>query len=143
MPSVPVCVRVSSSSSSSSFSIKQRNNKSNKTGLKKKSKFTIDCNAPGGKILDVAVFEKFLHDRIKVDGKAGNLGTSVTITRDKNRIVVQSVVPMSKRYMKYLTKKYLKKKQIRDFLRVVSTSKNVYTLKYFATAEAAMEEETA
>lgn len=32
----------------------------------------------------------------------------------------------SKRYLKYLTKKYLKKQQLRDYLRVMSRDKAVY-----------------
>jgi len=37
----------------------------------------------------------------------------------------------SGRYLKYLTKKFLKKQQLRDWLRVVSTSKGEYSLKFF------------
>lgn len=37
------------------------------------------------RVLDPASFEKFLHDRIKVNGKAGQLGDVVTITREKVR----------------------------------------------------------
>jgi hypothetical protein len=37
-------------------------------------KFTIDCWQPmEDKVLDPVAFEKFLHDRIKVNGKAGKL----------------------------------------------------------------------
>ena len=37
------------------------------------------------------------------------------------------------RYLKYLTKKYLKKQQLRDYLHVVAnnTMKNTYELRYF------------
>jgi large subunit ribosomal protein L22e len=38
---------------------------------------------------------------------------------------------MSKRYLKYLTKKYLKKQQLRDFLRVIAHKKDSYELRYF------------
>jgi large subunit ribosomal protein L22e len=41
----------------------------------------------------------------------------------------------SKRYLKYLAKKFLKKQQMRDFLRVVSTNKSTYELKYFNIQE--------
>ena len=37
----------------------------------------------------------------------------------------------SGRYLKYLTKKFLKKQQLRDWLRVVSTQKHEYSLKFF------------
>ena len=56
--------------------------------------------------------EKFLQDRIKVSGKTGNLGDLVTISRDKAKVTVASDIPFSKRYLKYLSKKYLKKQQV-------------------------------
>lgn len=81
--------------------------------------------------MDPEAFKKYLHDRIKVNGKAGDLGTKVNITRDKSKLVVVAELPFSKRYLKYLTKKYLKKEQLRDFLHVIATSKGTYELKYY------------
>lgn len=92
----------------------------------------MDLSAPvEDRVLDPASFEKFLHDSIKVAGKAGNLGTKVVISREKNKVLVVAEPPFSKRYLKYLSKKYLKKQQLRDFLRVIATSKNSYEFKYF------------
>ena len=114
------------------FTNSQKKVVAKKVARKAIAKFTIDCSAPvEDKVLDPASFEKFLHDKIKVMGKAGNLGTKVTITREKNKIAVAAELPFSKRYLKYLTKKYLKKQQLRDFLNVVATSKGTYELKYF------------
>lgn len=50
---------------------------------------------------------------------------------------------VSIRYLKYLTKKYLKKHNVRDWLRVIASNKdkNVYELRYFNIAENAEEEE--
>jgi hypothetical protein len=47
------------------------------------------------------------------------------------------------RYLKYLTKKYLKKHNVRDWLRVIASNKdrNVYELRYFNIAENEGEEE--
>jgi hypothetical protein len=56
--------------------------------------------------------EKYLKERIKVDGKAGNLGDKVQVSRDKSKIVVTAETAFSKRYLKYLAKKYLKKNQV-------------------------------
>jgi large subunit ribosomal protein L22e len=47
--------------------------------------------------MDITSFEKFLQDRIKVAGKAGVLGDTVTITREKNKISVTSENAFSKR----------------------------------------------
>ena len=38
-------------------------------------------------------------------------------------------MPFSKRYLKYLTKKYLKKQNLRDFLHVIAPSKTSYELR--------------
>merc|ERR1712198_263306 len=106
-------------------------------GKRKKQilKFTLDCTHPvEDGIMDAANFEQFLQERIKVNGKAGNLGGGVvSIERSKSKITVSSEVPFSKRYLKYLTKKYLKKNNLRDWLRVVAppTAKDTYELRYF------------
>ncbi|KAF5199135.1 60S ribosomal protein L22, partial [Thalictrum thalictroides] len=62
-----------------------------KGGKKKGASFVIDCAKPvEDKIMDIASLEKFLQERIKVGGKAGALGDSVTISREKNKITVTS-----------------------------------------------------
>lgn len=83
-------------------------------------------------MLDVATFEKFLKDSIKVDGKAGNLGEAIDVSMEKTKVVVSADLPFSKRYLKYLTKKYLKKQQLRDYLHVVATNKSTYEMRYFS-----------
>jgi len=50
---------------------------------------------------------------------------------EKNKVQIVSDVHLSKRYMKYLTKKYLKKNNLRDWLRVVASSQTEYELRYF------------
>ncbi|OAY63900.1 60S ribosomal protein L22-2 [Ananas comosus] len=90
------------------------------------------------------VLEKFLQERIKVaGGRAGALGDAVAVARDKSRITVTSDGPFSKRYLKYLTKKYLKKHNVRDWLRVIASNKDhcIYELRYFNIAENEGEEE--
>jgi len=102
-------------------------------GAKVTNKYTINCSQPvSDKIFDLGAFEKFLHDRIKVEGRTGNLGDNVDIKSvGDGKIEVVTHIPFSGRYLKYLTKKFLKKQQLRDWLRVVSTSKGVYELRFF------------
>mmetsp|Transcript_27951 Transcript_27951/g.47841 ORF Transcript_27951/g.47841 Transcript_27951/m.47841 type:complete len:124 (-) Transcript_27951:60-431(-) len=101
-------------------------------GKKQLLKFTIDCQQPADdNIIEPKDLEKFLNSRIKVEGKTGNLGERVVVTRDKSKIHVSAEVPFSKRYLKYLSKKYLKMQQLRDFLRVVAPNKTSYELRYF------------
>jgi len=96
-------------------------------------KFIINASQPASdKIFDVSAFEKFLQDKIKVDGRVGNLGDTVQISQQGDgKIEVIAHTQFSGRYLKYLTKKFLKKQQLRDWLRVVSTSKGVYELRFF------------
>jgi large subunit ribosomal protein L22e len=118
--------------------------------------FIINASQPASdKIFDVSAFEKFLQDKIKVDGRVGNLGDTVQISQQgEGKIEVIAHTEFSGRYLKYLyvlptfsevryttsnfadqsqnrTKKFLKKQQLRDWLRVVSTSKGVYELRFF------------
>ena len=79
-------------------------------------------------IMDIASFEQFLTERIKVGGKVGALGDAVSVSSDKNSVTVSSESAMSKRYLKYLTKKYLKKHNVRDWLRVIAVSYTHLTL---------------
>ncbi|KAF4075600.1 hypothetical protein AMELA_G00220710 [Ameiurus melas] len=98
--------------------------------------FTLDCTHPvEDGILDSANFETFLREKVKVNGKTGNLGKMVQIARQRNRISVSSEKQFSKRYLKYLTKKYLKKNNLRDWLRVVASDKETYELRYFQISQ--------
>lgn len=94
-----------------------------------------------------------------MNGKTGNLGNIVQVGRMKNKINVTSEKQFSKRsvkknylkssdlkirdlifhcarrYLKYLTKKYLKKNNLRDWLRVVASDKDTYELRYFQISQ--------
>merc|ERR1712061_76968 len=101
-------------------------------GKKQMLKFTVDCQQPSDdNIIEAKELEKYFTNRIKVEGKTGNLGDKVTVSRDKAKIHVTAEAPFSKRYLKYLSKKYLKAQQLRDFLRVVAPNKTSYELRYF------------
>ncbi|KAK1754485.1 ribosomal protein L22e [Echria macrotheca] len=102
-------------------------------GPKTTKKFVINASQPASdKIFDVSAFEKFLNEKIKVDGRVGNLGDTIKISQSGDgKIEITAHNELSGRYLKYLTKKFLKKMQLRDWLRVVSTSKGVYELKFF------------
>ncbi|KAI9055567.1 hypothetical protein LZ554_000513 [Drepanopeziza brunnea f. sp. 'monogermtubi'] len=117
--------------------------KSSKGKGKVTHKFIINASQPASdKIFDISAFEKFLQDKIKVDGRVGNLGDVVQISQvGDGKIEVIAHTQFSGRYLKYLTKKFLKKQQLRDWLRVVSTSKGVYELRFFNVVNDADEED--
>ena len=112
--------------------ISKKGGKSGKTAKKIDLKFNIDCTLPiEDNVIVLNDFESFLKQKIKVNKKAGNLGSAVSVTKDGHKIVIQANIASSKRYLKYLTKKYLKKQDLKEYLRVIATAKNTYQLKYF------------
>merc|ERR1712126_509109 len=103
-----------------------------KLGKKNQIKLFIDCTHPvEDGIMNCADFEKYLHERIKVGGKTNNFGKELVMERVKTKICLTSDIPFSKRSLKYLTKKYLKKNNLRDWLRVVASTHTDYELRYF------------
>ena len=104
----------------------------NKKSQKQKTlRFHVDLSVP---VKDNIVVTKelieFLKANIKVDNKKGELGDVITVTSKGNTATVSSMIPFSKRYLKYLTKKYLKQAEILDYLKVNATSKTTYKVKY-------------
>ena len=95
--------------------------------------FIINATQPTqDRIFDPSAFATFLQQRIKVDGRTGNLGDTISVSNlGDGRIEVVAHQEFSGRYLKYLTKKFLKKQQLRDWLRVVATKPGEYSLKFF------------
>ena len=88
--------------------------------------------------LDTAV--KYFSQNIKVQGLKNKLEDSVKVStsdkRDKNKknninIQVDVKMKFSKRYIKYLVKKFLKRENISLYLRVVSNGPNSYVVKLY------------
>ncbi|CDZ96658.1 60s ribosomal protein l22 [Phaffia rhodozyma] len=105
--------------------------KNTKAAAALKTVFKVDYSKPvADSIFDAAEFEKYLHDRIKVEGKTGQLADKVTLKRDASKLTITSTIPFSKRQIKYLTKKFIQKSVGSGFMRVVATSKDTYTLTY-------------
>lgn len=95
---------------------------------------SIDCTrASSDGVFNTGDFETFLQNRIKVEGRVNNLGNNVAVSQDNGAIslTIQPSTQFSKRYLKYLTKKFLKKHQLRDWLRVVAKSQSSYELRYY------------
>ncbi|AOA65099.1 60S ribosomal protein L22 [Komagataella phaffii GS115] len=104
--------------------------------------FTVDASAPTEQgVFDPASYAKYLIDHIKVGGHIGNLGSDITVTQEGNKIIVVSNTKFSGKYLKYLSKRYLKKNQIRDWIRFISIRKNEYRLQFYATEEDDEEED--
>ncbi|KAB0350655.1 hypothetical protein FD755_019283 [Muntiacus reevesi] len=85
--------------------------KKDKKPKKSTWKFNLNLTHPvEDGIFDSGNFEQFLQEKVKVNGRTGNLG-------------------------KYLTKKYLKKNNLHDWLPVVASDKETYELRYFQISQ--------
>lgn len=104
--------------------------------------FAIDCSKPvEDKVFVTSSFAQYLRERIKVDGKLGKLGEQIKINEDGAKVSVNASIPFSKRYLKYLTKKYLKKHSLREFLYVIAKDKKTYEIKYFNIQQEEVDQE--
>jgi len=66
--------------------------------------FIINASQPASdKIFDVSAFEKFLNEKIKVEGRVGNLGETIQISQvGDGKIEIIAHNELSGRYLKYL-----------------------------------------
>ncbi|KAJ9447099.1 60S ribosomal protein L22 [Diplonema papillatum] len=98
--------------------------------------YKIDCSiqcADG--LMDTDLLEKyaqFLTEHIKVEGKTGQLAGKIEIKVEKEAVVINKYKPLfAKRYIKFLTRKFLKQEKLKDYVRLVSTGKYDYQLRYY------------
>ena len=113
--------------------MKSEEKKETKQKTKTYKKYTIDFSAPlSNNLLTLEGISKYLELNMKVNGLKGKLGDSIKISiADKNNIMIQveSTLEFSKKYLKYLTKKYLKKEGIEKYMTINANSPNGYTVK--------------
>ncbi|EPY26297.1 large subunit ribosomal protein L22e [Strigomonas culicis] len=102
---------------------------------KGKKTFKIDCSIPAtdGIFTEdiLSGFQQFFQDNVKLNGRKGKLTEKVRLAMTDNVLSITSNMAYRKKYFKYLTKKFLKKKELRDYMRILSTDKDTYKLKYF------------
>ena len=103
-------------------------------------KYTIDFSAPiSNNLLTLESVSKYLELNMKLNGLKGKIGDSIKINiSDKNNITIQveSTLEFSKKYIKYLTKKYLKKEGIEKFMTINANSPSGYIVKIIKKNEA-------
>ena len=112
------------------------------TELKKPATFVVDLGvAYEDDLLVGKELADFLRTAMKINGKKGNLHDQVTIAINKDKLNISTKVKFAKRYIKYLLKKYLKKNDILEYLKVIATDKHTYKIKYIKLGEAEENEE--
>ncbi|KAH9598278.1 Ribosomal protein L22e [Trypanosoma melophagium] len=102
---------------------------------KGKKVFKIDCSIPANDGIFseeiLSNFEQYFQDNVKLNGRKGKLAEKVRISMRDNVLAITTTMAYRKKYFKYLTKKFLKKKDLRDWIRILAKGKDMYQLKYF------------
>ncbi|KAJ9457103.1 60S ribosomal protein L22 [Diplonema papillatum] len=98
--------------------------------------YKIDCSIPTTDgLIDADLLNKyatFLSEHLKIEGKTGQLGDKVKITVENDTIVITAFkVLFAKRYLKFLTRKFLRQEKLKEYVRLVSTCKRDYQLRYY------------
>merc|ERR1712206_48366 len=89
--------------------------------------FTVDCATPTENgVFDPESYVKYLVEHIKIEGHVGQLNEQITVSTEGTKVVVVSSTKFSG--------KYLKKNQIRDWIRFISVKKNEYKLQFYSTS---------
>lgn len=92
--------------------------------------YVVDLKQPiDDGVFEITDFENHMKQSMKLNGKK-NITDLVEISSKDYRLTINTKIIFSKRYIKYLAKKYLKKQELRDYLRVIATDKNTYTIKF-------------
>ena len=108
-------------------------------------KYTVDFSNPlENKLLTLESVLKFLQNNMKLNGLKGKLGKTILINTDEKReksktsivISVDSSIKFSKRYIRYLVKKFLKKEGVAKYLTLSATSPSAYMVKVIKKNEA-------
>ena len=108
-------------------------------------KYTVDFNSPvDNNLLTLESALKYMQSNMKINGLKGKLADRIKINmtdkKDKNKntlvISVDTTLQFSKRYIRYLVKKFLKRESIARFLTVSSSAPNAYTVKVIKKNEA-------
>lgn len=94
--------------------------------------YTLDCSkCVQDSLFDANDLKEHLISKIKVNGKTGHLGKKILVNAETDKVTIVSQKPLSKRYIKYLSKKFLYARKIKDWVRVVAADRNSYRFSYY------------
>ena len=84
-----------------------------------------------------------MNENIKYKGKRNNIKGVFEVARNGNNVSVKALGghSVAKKYVKYLTKKFLKRNELRELFRVIASKKDSYELRYYPEVSAGAEEE--
>ena len=92
--------------------------------------YSVDCSAPiADNFFQMNEFVEYMKKHMKVGGLRNNLSNSantVNVEGNEKSLVVTASTKYTKRAVRYYARKFLKKMELRERFRVVSTGKGTY-----------------
>lgn len=93
---------------------------------------TVDCTAPlADNFFEMSQFVEYMQKNMKVSGLRNNMKDKITIEAQDKKLVVKANIKYTKRAIRYYTRKFLKKVDLRDRFRLLSSSKNEYEFRAY------------
>ncbi|KAM0679067.1 60S ribosomal protein L22 [Binucleata daphniae] len=94
--------------------------------------FTFNCaTLTNDNLISTSDFQEYIQSRIKIQGKVNNTKDKCDITVSGDNILVDTKIPFNKKYIKFLAKKFLHSKNLKDWVRITSTDTNGYQFVYY------------
>merc|ERR1712195_193556 len=100
--------------------------------LNKPVKYTMDLTQAmedEDQVIEMPHYFTYLQTHLKPGGKKA-VSEHVSVEGSGKKVVVSTQIQFGKRYLKYLTKKYLKAQDISSYMRVIADSKLGYKVKF-------------
>lgn len=92
----------------------------------------LDCtNCTNESLFEISDLKNFYLERIKVKGCTGQLGKNITIDVSGSTLKITYKKFISKRYMKFLGRKFLRLKKLNSWVRLVANSKTGYKFSFY------------
>lgn len=98
-------------------------------------KLTFDCSAlTNDNLLSISDFHTYLKETFKVRGRRNNLTDNVNIEVSGDSIVFECLVQFKKNYLRFLAKKFLHRKDLKDWVRIESSGDDGYRMAFYDVA---------
>ncbi|EJW02111.1 hypothetical protein EDEG_03443 [Edhazardia aedis USNM 41457] len=81
-------------------------------------------------LISASEFESYISSKLKINGRLDNFGDDVEITSKNDSLEIKTNVPIKKSYLVFLGKKFLHKKELRDWVKIARNEKG-FSLEYY------------
>lgn len=106
--------------------------KSKKSAHAEKGKFELDCSlCTNESLFSTSELKDFLLARMNLRDKPGKIDRYAQINTTDNTVEVEYKCFISKRYVKYLGRKFLRIKKLNSWVRIIASSKTGYKFVFY------------